>query len=274
MSQLIASQKVIQHYLDALLTEEPAEQVESQVALADSKKAELNRLLASAVEVAPPPQPVNAQVVSAPPTAPATAVISQATASPIQQTAAVNLQVDRAVPVAERIPPVSAEVAAPTKAYRQERFQALFFSVAGLKLAVPLTELGGIHELTTTTALPGSPQWYQGVMLHRGQKILVVDTARWVMPEQYTAKLAAELQYQYVIMLGASHWALTCELLIDTINLEPDEIKWREHEGKRPWMAGLIKEQKCVLVDVEQLINMLDQGLDVNAVTSIANKEL
>lgn len=228
MSHLIASQKVIQHYLSALLTEdEPL--APQETALAETKKAELNRLLAQATPVAAP-----------------------------------ALR-ERAIPIAERLavtPPPQLKV---EKAYRQGSFQALFFSVAGLRIAVPLTELGGIHELGPINNLPGKADWFKGIMLHRAQKIQLVDTARWVMPEKYTATLATELNYQYVIMLGTSNWGLCCELLIDTINLEPEQIKWREQEGKRPWMAGLIKEQKCVLVDVDELVKLLNQGLDVNA---------
>ena len=264
MSHLIASQKVIQHYLSALLTEdEPL--APQETALAETKKAELNRLLAQATPIAAPVEkvvaaPVQTQVVQ--PVAKATvAPVVTETAAPV----AAPVLRERAIPIAERLavtPPPQLKV---EKAYRKGSFQALFFSVAGLRIAVPLTELGGIHELGPINNLPGKADWFKGIMLHRAQKIQLVDTARWVMPEKYTATLATELNYQYVIMLGTSDWGLCCELLIDTINLEPEQIKWREQEGKRPWMAGLIKEQKCVLVDVDELVKLLNQGLDVNA---------
>lgn len=264
MSHLIASQKVIQHYLSALLTEdEPL--APQETALAETKKAELNRLLAQATPVAAPVEnvvaaPVQTQVVQ-PVAKPTVAPVVTETAVPV----AAPVLRERAIPIAERLavtPPPQLKV---EKAYRQGSFQALFFSVAGLRIAVPLTELGGIHELGPINNLPGKADWFKGIMLHRAQKIQLVDTARWVMPEKYTATLATELNYQYVIMLGTSNWGLCCELLIDTISLEPEQIKWREQEGKRPWMAGLIKEQKCVLVDVDELVKLLNQGLDVNA---------
>lgn len=248
MSHLIASQKVIQHYLSALLTEdEPV--IVTERPLAETKKAELNRLLAQAVPA--DIQPEQSVVVPAKPLV----------VAPVSQTT----QNQRAIPIAERLAVSPSPQVKIEKSYRRGNFQALFFSVAGLKIAVPLTELGGIHELGTISNLPGKADWFKGIMLHRTQKIQLVDTARWVMPEKYTATLATELNYQYVIMLGTSNWGLCCELLIDTISLEPEQIKWRGQEGKRPWMAGLIKEQKCVLVDVDELVNMLNQGLDVTA---------
>lgn len=261
MSHLIASQKVIQHYLSALLTED--EPLTTQdTTLAETQKAELNRLLAQATPaIAETPVRPLFKTAAAPPAV-------QATASPVSETAtpvAPAVLHERAIPIAERLAAAPSPQMKVEKAYRKGSFQALFFSVAGLKIAVPLTELGGIHELGPINNLPGKADWFKGIMLHRAQKIQLVDTARWVMPEKYTATLATELNYQYVIMLGTSNWGLCCELLIDTINLESEQIKWREQEGKRPWMAGLIKEQKCVLVDVDELVNLLNRGLDVNA---------
>lgn len=272
MSHLIASQKVIQHYLKALLTEEEAAEVPVKPSLAEEKKAELNKLLAQAVPVAAPSPTIATKVVTpakavvAAPVAPSMSKLEQLAAkSPVEKNLVSTTLLQRDIPVAQRLAD-SAPVKAPAaKAYRNSRFQALFFSVAGLKVAVPLTELGGIHEITEINTLFGKPGWFKGVMLYREQKLNVVDTARWVMPEKYDATLAQGLNYQYLVMLGNSNWGLCCETLIDTITLEPEQIKWREHEGKRPWMAGLIKEHMCVLVDVDELINLLGRGLDINA---------
>ncbi|MBU3022230.1 chemotaxis protein CheW [Aestuariibacter sp. A3R04] len=146
----------------------------------------------------------------------------------------------------------------------ENRFQALFFEVAGLTLAVPLITLGGIHRLEKVGGLVGKPDWFKGVMLHREQKINVVDTAMWVMPEKYNQNLAETLHYQYLIMLGDSAWGLASDKLVNTVTLSKDEVKWRETGGKRPWLAGMVKERMCALIDVYQLIAMLNDGLGSN----------
>ena len=266
MSNLIASQKVMQHYLQALLTEDDTTE---QVALEEKKKQQLNELLAQAVVTEPAPVTKTAAV-----TLPATELegltaLKQKFAEAEQ---AQQLQ-QREVPVAERIaatasaaPEVPEQVIkAPLKDYRQGRFQALFFDVAGLKVAVPLKELGGIHQLGKVSSLFGKPDWFMGVMMYREQKINTVDTARWVMPEKYDQNLQQTLNYQYVIMLGNSNWGLSCETLINTYVLEQDDVKWREAEGKRPWMAGLIKKHMCVLIDVDAMIDLLNRGQDISA---------
>ncbi len=150
----------------------------------------------------------------------------------------------------------------PVKDYHTGEFQALFFEVAGLILAVPLTELGGIHNLTDTSPLFGKPKWFKGVMVNREEKLHVVDTAQWVMPEKCTPELVNTLTYKYIIMLGESNWGLSCEKLINTVTLNQEDIKWRAGSGKRPWLAGLVKEKMCALLDVEQLISLLNNGLD------------
>ena len=159
-------------------------------------------------------------------------------------------------------------ISAKTKVALQDsldfRFQALFFEVAGLTLAVPLTTLGGIHQKDKISPLFGKPDWFMGVMLHRESKLSVVDSAKWVMPEKYTEELAESLNYRYLIMLGESEWGLASEKLVNTVNLTKDDVKWRGSTGKRPWLAGMVKEKMCALIDVEELISMLNKGLGSN----------
>ena len=149
------------------------------------------------------------------------------------------------------------------KSYRQGDFQAMFFDVAGLIIAVPLIELGGIHKVGKTNTLMGKPDWFKGVMLHRDEKINVVDTAMWVMPEKCNDSLKNSLNYQYIIMLKDSSWGLLAENLVDTVVLSQDEVKWLGQNTKRPWLAGLVKEKMCALLDVSALIQLLDDGSDI-----------
>jgi len=150
------------------------------------------------------------------------------------------------------------------KDYRKGSFQAMFFDVAGLTIAVPLIELGGIHNSNKTNALVGKPDWFIGVMLHREEKINVVDTALWVMPEKCDEALKNSLNYQYIIMLGNSHWGLSAESLVDTVTLEQEDVKWLDAPSKRPWLAGLVKDRMCALLDVSSLIKLLDAGANIN----------
>lgn len=146
--------------------------------------------------------------------------------------------------------------------YMEQNFQALFFKVAGLTLAVPLKSLGGIHQLGKVSPLMGKPEWFRGIMTERDNKLQVVDTARWVMPEKCTPELEESLDYQYLITLNDSPWGLLCEELVTSEPLQPQSIQWRkETNHKRPWLAGVVRDRMCALLDVNALITLLDNGL-------------
>lgn len=141
------------------------------------------------------------------------------------------------------------------------RFQALFFDVAGLTLAVPLVELGGIHKISSISHIVGKPAWFKGVMIRGSDKINCVDSARWVMPEQYSEKLQDSIHYRYLVMLDKSPWGLMSEALINTVELTKDDVKWRADTTKRPWLAGMVKEKMCALIDVSSFLQMLESDM-------------
>lgn len=234
-SSSFAKEELVEDYLTALLSEEPTDdhvQRESVAKLLES--AEIEQPITKVAE--PQIEDLPAQI-------------------EIKETAP-------EVEIEESVEPTTTKVE--TDAIPTTEFQALFFKVAGLTLALPLTELGGIHKIDKIGPLFGKPDWFKGVMLHRDENLSVVDTAKWVMPEKYDEKLAESLNYQYLIMLDTSGWGLACESLVTTSTLIPSDVKWREANGKRPWLAGMVKEKMCALVNVKQLVDMLDKGQGSN----------
>jgi purine-binding chemotaxis protein CheW len=148
---------------------------------------------------------------------------------------------------------------------RTESFQVLYFDVGGMTFAVPLDELGGIHQIGELSHLIGRPAWYLGLQSSRESQLDVVDTAMWVMPDVLKDDSYKE-DYQYIVMLGESNWGLAATELKGTEQLQPVAVRWREKAGKRPWLAGMVKQQMCALVHVSELIDMLNAGLDVKSV--------
>ena len=245
---LFANEKVMKQYLGALLQEEPEiEQCElSPVAkLLEQVKEPESELEDTGlpVVVATEPQESVSEVIEEQP-------------SKLAQ----DLEVTENTSIIKE--QTTIESVSAREAYQEGEFQALFFEVAGLTLAVPLKSLGGIHQLGEVNQLFGKPKWFKGVMLNREEKLNVIDTARWVMPEKFTPELEDALDYQYLITLGDSNWGLLAEKLVNNLTLKPEDIKWRTADGKRPWLAGGIKEKMCALIDVENLNRLLEQGLD------------
>jgi purine-binding chemotaxis protein CheW len=149
------------------------------------------------------------------------------------------------------------EPVVPTWAKRS--FQVLMFQVSDVMLAVPLTALGGILKWQDgINELPGLPAWVLGLLLEREHKILVVDTAKILMPER-TGTLSRTLESGggYVLLIEGSHWGLAVDGLASTIQLESHQVRWRMSADKRSWLAGVIVEQLSILLDVQGLFSML-----------------
>lgn len=142
----------------------------------------------------------------------------------------------------------------------ENEFQALFFELAGLTFAVPLVDLGGIHHLDASlNTLIGKPEWFSGVMAHSESLYNIVDTAKWV-----NAGASSEsLNYTHYILLGSTEWGLSCEKLLGTETLTVDQIKWRKVSGKRPWLAGMVKEKMCALIHAEEFVKLLNSGMNI-----------
>ncbi|MET1254765.1 chemotaxis protein CheW [Aliikangiella maris] len=140
-------------------------------------------------------------------------------------------------------------------------FQTLIFQVAKLPLAVPLLKLGGITKITQQdiTPLVGTPDWFLGLVPNERGNLMVVDTQKYLMPEQ--SSVVADDTYQYLIILDDSNWALACHSVGDAKNLTQDDIRWSEKSSKRPWFAGMVVEFMSALLEVDELINMLADNI-------------
>ena len=252
--QLFANEKVMTQYLGALLCEEevPAQDLDPIAKLLEQvteKPTVDEKQVNQQVAEQPFEKPEPKTAIAEPP--------PELEKPPIQAKIKDIATAEQAELSAQEKTPVQRQ-----EDYFDGEFQALFFEVAGLTLAVPLKALGGIHQLGEVNQLFGKPKWFKGVMLNRDEKLNVVDTARWVMPEKYTQELEEGLNYQYLITLGDSQWGLLAEKLVNNITLKKEDVKWRAKHGKRPWLAGVIKEKMCALIDVDNLNQLLEQGLD------------
>lgn len=146
------------------------------------------------------------------------------------------------------------------ESWSSQGVECLIFSVCGLKLAVPLLFLGGVHEVTRDQVKPliGQPRWYLGMVHTHEHNLQVIDTASLIMPER--KQHLAEQGFKYLIQLEKTPWAIACQSIDDTVRLDASEIKWRGERGKRTWLAGTVIERMCALVDVNGLLQHVDMS--------------
>ncbi|MBB5321248.1 chemotaxis protein CheW [Marinobacter oulmenensis] len=142
--------------------------------------------------------------------------------------------------------------------WSEEPFECLIFTVAGLKLAVPLVLLGAIHRLEDDDEIrpiPGSPRWYMGIRPDQDQNLRVVDSAEWIMAGRVPE--GARENYRFVIRLDDSEWGLACDEVAQSFTLRPEEVRWRTGRSRRPWLAGTVIDHMCALIDVRAMANLL-----------------
>lgn len=152
------------------------------------------------------------------------------------------------------------EAGSPVPEWAEPDFQALIFHVGSLKLAVPLVKLHSVvpweDQITPT---PNKPDWCHGLFHYRGHNVRVVDTARLVLPPEKRA-LDGAGQPTQILVVGDGRWAMSCTSIGDVVKLTPGEVKWRTAQGRRPWLAGTVRERLCAVMDTEAFAAMLDDA--------------
>ncbi|VUD56524.1 hypothetical protein TDB9533_02180 [Thalassocella blandensis] len=143
--------------------------------------------------------------------------------------------------------------------WAEGEFDALFFEVAGLTLAVPLVALGQIVNLNKKpTPLAGQSEWFMGMFSTSLGDLRTVNTALFVMPERYNPEFVNTAKF--VISIDGLPWGLAVDKVNQPVRLKPEDVNWRSQRGKRPWLAGTVKSRMCALLDIPQMAKLLDQS--------------
>lgn len=258
---------VLQNYLDQLLvvatetrpksTTDVLTETVSETITTDTP--EIETLKIQAATATKPTQPATPTI-----TMPATevdvasTVTAPAVASTIEPTVEVAAESTVTPAITPSMAPPVAPPANPALSWDSPQgVECLLFKVAGLKLAIPLSRLGGVHSaVDKVTPLIRQAPWTLGVWKAEQGSITVVDSAQLIMPERGVS--LAEQGYQYLIQLGQAPWALACQDVCDTITLVSESIKWRGDTSRRPWLAGTVISEMCALLDVPALISLLE----------------
>ncbi|MFT6268446.1 MAG: chemotaxis signal transduction protein [Alphaproteobacteria bacterium] len=133
------------------------------------------------------------------------------------------------------------------------RFQVLLCDIANVTIAIPLVELGGIHQLTQISSIAKQPSWCMGIFIKGNDKFTCIDASAWLVPKKYAAT-KQNSEYKYAVQLGKTPYVLCCNSISTTVEVCKDDIKWRDNTTNRPWLSGLLKERMCALIDGAQMV--------------------
>lgn len=143
--------------------------------------------------------------------------------------------------------------------WAQNDFEALIFDVAGLALAVPLIALGQIQPLNDElTPIFGQAEWFMGLQPTPQGHLRTVNTALFVMPERDNREFLQTAKY--VVSIDGLDWGLAVDNVRQPLRIAVDDVTWRSHRSKRPWLAGTVKSATCALLDIPQIGQMLESS--------------
>lgn len=155
------------------------------------------------------------------------------------------------------------EIHAPQWAHPE--FQILLFDVGRLKLALPVVSLNSIvvWEAKYITEMPGSEDWYLGLIQHLGKSIPVIDTLKQVVPPERIERFVSNRKpFKNIVIIGKddNQWGLVCEQIIGIKTVPVEAVKWRSDRTSRRWLLGTVKEYMCALLDTTEFAAMLSTG--------------
>lgn len=140
-------------------------------------------------------------------------------------------------------------------AWANTDFRALLFHVGGFRFAIPLVLMRGIAMLPERrTRIPGQPGWHLGVVPYREQSVVVADLGELI---GVAARCEAP---RYLLVIGDGCQALTCDRIEDAALVRHDAVRWRRSVRPGAWLAGLLVENMCVLLNVDALSEVIRHG--------------
>ncbi|MCG5529972.1 chemotaxis protein CheW [Halorhodospira halochloris] len=266
-------QKALAEYLDELLAdvaEAPAEERDSSVSSSAASSTAASSPASSAAAPQAKPETGRQQRVAEREKLPQMPLPQVEQGDPEAGQAQARAPAKRPTPDQQRIPAKHGGGAGqgrdqdPIPSWAKPWFQAMIFHVGPLRVAVPLVKLHRVLRWEDVQVEPyvSQPAWVHGALYHRNRFVRVVDTAELVLPAKHRPPLQ-ERQHGKLLVVGDGSWALACQEVGDVFRLTPDQIQWRDQQGRHRWLAGTVSERLCALLDTDSFTQLLENEDDL-----------
>src|SRR3569833_2344148 len=77
----------------------------------------------------------------------------------------------------------------------------------------------------------------------------IIELRRVGFPEGHAAR-EDRSPYRYLVVLQGPSIALACDEIGAVITEDSGDVQWRETRATRPWLAGMLRECKCAVIDL------------------------
>lgn len=134
-------------------------------------------------------------------------------------------------------------------------FRVLLFRIGGYRFALPLVLMRSVAPIDSEpTRLPGRPSWQLGIMSSRGQSVMLVELGGLTGIEARCQAL------RYALVIGDGDLAVACDEVEQAVLVENIGVRWSARRSERAWLAGLLVDQMCLLLDGEALASGIRHG--------------
>ena len=125
--------------------------------------------------------------------------------------------------------------------------KCFIFTVAGLKLALPLARVTEIVDFSACGGTPRPPQ-VLGSLAYEGHQVPVLDSAHIILPGSHPAPA-----YRWLVVVDQGSYALACDAVAANIEVAQEAVRWRTTSTKRRWLAGTLLQHRCALLDADEV---------------------
>jgi len=131
----------------------------------------------------------------------------------------------------------------------------MIVQVRDLKLAIDAARVKSVMPFPASGVdyRDGLPACLQPIG-HNGRAIPIVDLRRIVFPEGHAAR-EDRSPYRYLVVLQGPSIALACDEIGAVITVDSGGVQWRETRATRPWLAGMLRECKCAVIDLSTVFD-------------------
>jgi purine-binding chemotaxis protein CheW len=136
----------------------------------------------------------------------------------------------------------------------ESRFAAILFGVGRYKFAVPLHMLESVTRVQERpTRMFGQPDWHRGVVVNRGGQLVLVDPGRLL----GLADAEPVDPVDHVLTLPGSRYGILSSIPPEPVTVQGGGIRWSRYDARRPWLAAILPEQMCVMLDTEAVMELI-----------------
>lgn len=140
---------------------------------------------------------------------------------------------------------------------RDNVFEVRVVTVAGLTLAIPSAEIVACDRLSVESLKPDLKYLQAGLGLLRRSNTAaprVLDFAALVLPAERRPVRTSRKPPPHVLILAGERWALACDGVGRSEDVDPQQVQWRDRQGQRPWLCGMLPMLNAALVDPQALV--------------------